>query len=328
VGEDCAGLGTFGLIVKHVNMNSLNFKHVKTVFASEHDAALFRYLEKKGHHTKVDLDMTLREVQDTPVVNLYAAGCPCQPESSMGNRRRARDPRSAPLRRVVELLTSDRRPAVFIMENVVNVRRGTGRKRFSTLIRRLEKLFTVFVKDLNSAEFGLPQHRPRTYIVGFSKNIAADMFAWPAVQRPTSIRTILIDLPWVMPPQTSTAMRNRSFALSSLASRPVGTMCVVDMGASRQRPVAMIDASPCLTRARSHGSRLWLAQNVAGGVRWRPLDVLELSRLQGFPDAVAKEILGPGGLTVNQFKLALGNAFSFPVMAAVVRQVLTCLKAQ
>lgn len=98
-------------------------------------------------------------------VQLVAGGPPCQPWSTGGLRLAENDDRDgfpAMLRalRIIE-------PEAFLIENVAGIERGGTRPYFAALIQSLRDLgYKVHHKTLNAADFGVPQHRQRTFIVG------------------------------------------------------------------------------------------------------------------------------------------------------------------
>lgn len=121
-----------------------------------------------------DIEVDRRRLEDIPdkelsawgkSVQLVVGGPPCQPWSTGGLRRAQKDSRDgfpAMLRalRVIQ-------PDAFLIENVAGLERGSTRAYFFELIRSLCGLgYEVSSKTLNAADFGVPQHRHRTFIVG------------------------------------------------------------------------------------------------------------------------------------------------------------------
>lgn len=122
-----------------------------------------------------DLEVDRRRVEDIPErelrawrgrVALVAGGPPCQPWSTGGLRRGHEDERDGftGMFRALELV----RPDAFLIENVVGLERGKTRGYFLDLIRVLrdELDYRVTHRTLDAADFGVPQHRRRLFIVG------------------------------------------------------------------------------------------------------------------------------------------------------------------
>lgn len=110
-------------------------------------------------------------------IDLFAGGVPCPPFSIAGKQLGADDERDLfpeALRLVEEI-----NPSAVLLENV----KGLGQQRFTAyrndIIRRLESLgYTSFWKLLQSADYGVPQLRPRFILVAL-KNEFAEFFSWP-----------------------------------------------------------------------------------------------------------------------------------------------------
>jgi len=98
-------------------------------------------------------------------VQLVAGGPPCQPWSTGGLRLAEEDGRDGfpAMLRALRIV----RPEAFLIENVGGIERGRTRSSFMTLINSLKELgYNIVSKTLNAADFGVPQHRRRMFIVG------------------------------------------------------------------------------------------------------------------------------------------------------------------
>lgn len=108
-------------------------------------------------------------------VELVYGGPPCQPFSSGGQRRAARDERDmipSFLRAV-----SEARPAAFFMENVPGLVVGDRRAYFRKVLAEFRSLgFKVAWQVVRAAEYGVPQKRKRLFVVGMRSR----EFAFPA----------------------------------------------------------------------------------------------------------------------------------------------------
>jgi DNA (cytosine-5)-methyltransferase 1 len=92
-------------------------------------------------------------------------GPPCQPWSTGGLRLGDEDERDG----FPEFFEALRiiRPEAFLIENVAGLGRGRTRRYFLELLEALTGLgYRVTYEVLNAADFGVPQHRYRTFIVG------------------------------------------------------------------------------------------------------------------------------------------------------------------
>lgn len=111
-------------------------------------------------------------------------GPPCQTFSAAGRRMAgapgARDPRGelfAPYVRLLEQL----QPRGFLFENVPGIKSADGGETWSRILEEFGRAgYDVFERVLDAADYGVPQHRERLFVVGVRKGTGA--FAFP---RPT-----------------------------------------------------------------------------------------------------------------------------------------------
>jgi len=121
-----------------------------------------------------DFEVDRRRLEDIPEpelrswsedVQVVVGGPPCQPWSTGGLRLAERDSRDGfpAMCRALRLIA----PEAFVIENVAGLQSGATRPYFLALIDVLEGLgYDVVAKTLDAADFGVPQHRRRTFIVG------------------------------------------------------------------------------------------------------------------------------------------------------------------
>ncbi len=112
----------------------------------------------------------IREVDPStiPDFDILLAGFPCQPFSMIGKRDGLADPRGQLFNEVVRFLDV-RNPRAFVLENVKNLikhNKGETCKFIKSALETAGTGYAVFETILDSQNFGVPQHRERTYIVG------------------------------------------------------------------------------------------------------------------------------------------------------------------
>lgn len=197
LGEDCAGLGVFGLAADAAlgylrQRGNFRFRaSAERVFVSENDDLLNAFLSKTAY-VQLDKDVNARRVR--PRVDVYCFVFPCQPSSTMGKLLRHRDSRSQP-QKGVEAYVSGVKPTSFVLENVCNIARGGGAAKSHSFVRRLEKCgYCVYQKDIDSKHYGVLQSRPRRYVVGIRQEICHKTpFAWPEPRIATCELASLLD---------------------------------------------------------------------------------------------------------------------------------------
>ncbi len=109
-------------------------------------------------------------------VELLAGGPPCQGFSSAG-RRRPTDPRNQLVERYLEFVDTVR-PRMVLIENVrgitydfVGRNETVDTRNFANdLIGRLGNSYHVYTDTIRCAEYGVPQQRPRFFLVGLLKS--------------------------------------------------------------------------------------------------------------------------------------------------------------
>jgi DNA-cytosine methyltransferase len=125
-------------------------------------------------------------------VDLVAGGVPCQPFSSAGARKGFDDVRGSLFVHLVRIASEAHARAV-VLENVVGLTNWAGGR----ALREIQACFReagfahVYWSVLNAADYGVPQHRRRVFIVGFRERVR---FHWPT---PTHGPSLWASAPWV-----------------------------------------------------------------------------------------------------------------------------------
>ena len=176
-----AGLGGFHLAATRVGG--------RCVFASELDAEL-RTLYAKNFSLAPHGDLR-SSYKNVPEHDLLCAGFPCQPFSRAGRKLGFLCPESGDLFSFIVHILRQRRPRLFILENVPHLLGHDGGLTFRSMLERLRRLgYDVRHRIISPTEFGVPHSRDRLYIVGSLNSLQE--FAWPesSAQR-QELRTIL-----------------------------------------------------------------------------------------------------------------------------------------
>ncbi|MCT7983370.1 DNA cytosine methyltransferase [Laspinema sp. A4] len=114
-----------------------------------------------------------REIDFTPFqgIDLVAGGPPCQPFSVAGKQLAQADPRDI----VPEFIRAVKqiRPKAFIMENVPGLQTAKHLPYFQWLNQQFSALkYTLCINILDTASYGVPQHRNRLFFVGLLEDIS------------------------------------------------------------------------------------------------------------------------------------------------------------
>lgn len=130
-------------------------------------------------------------ITNLPKVDLFTAGFPCQPFSSVnksakkGLNHKSGDMFTETLR-CLQLCD----PEVFILENVVALTYKNNAEYFSYILESLGQLtqYSIHYKVLNSKDYGIPQSRQRIYFIG------SKIQSEPLYPEPCSLHFTLLDV--------------------------------------------------------------------------------------------------------------------------------------
>ena len=116
-------------------------------------------------------DITSIDPIDVPDFDLLFAGFPCQPFSIIGQRRGFSDPRGTLFFQMLKFIRV-KRPTGIVLENVKQLSTIDKGEVLRSILDNLSELgYSVDSRVLNALDFGLPQKRERTIIVGFAISI-------------------------------------------------------------------------------------------------------------------------------------------------------------
>ncbi|MDO3109829.1 DNA cytosine methyltransferase [Mycobacteroides abscessus] len=135
-------------------------------------------------------DITVLGPEEVPEHDVLTAGFPCQPFSTAGKRRGFTDTRGLHFFEIARILDS-KRPAAFFLENVKGLIRHDEGRTFDIIRTVLtEDLgYSLHAQVIRACDFGVPQLRPRLFMVGFRSS--ATPFTFP---EPIPLTTTLSDV--------------------------------------------------------------------------------------------------------------------------------------
>lgn len=275
------------------------------VWANDFDKyAVETYRANFGNHVVLG-DINAIELDDLPEFDAIIGGFPCQPFSMMGAEKGFDDTRGTLFFRIAEIVKHkidiERKPRVLVLENVRSLKTHDKGKTFKTIKRVLEEElnYKVFDAILNTADYGIPQTRNRTYIVCFANENAE--FQFPEKQ----------ELHLTLQDMLEHDVDDKYF----LSERILPT--ILSDGTGGYKAKSEIDlriARPlCATMAKMH--RACQDNYVTQNNRVRRLTPRECARLQGFTD----DFLIP--VSDSQAYKQFGNAVTVNVSRAVANEV-------
>ena len=284
------GIGGFHLAASELGM--------RCVFACDIDSEARRAyqlnfgIEPAGDITAIATDAI-------PYHDILLAGFPCQPFSIIGDMRGFEDVRGTLIFNVAEIIDA-KRPKAFVLENVRQLSTHNKGKTLVKIIDELTRLgYRADWKLLNALDFGLPQKRERTIIVGFQDK--STPFEWPkSVVKMLSLEDILErDAP-------STYFASEQIRRKRMEKHK----SQYELSIWHENKGGNVSSHPFSCALRAGASYNYLLVN--GERRLTPREML---RLQGFPESFEL----PG--TYQQVRKQTGNAVPVPMVRAVLEEV-------
>lgn len=180
-----AGIGGF-----HIALSNIGGE---CVFACEIDkSARETYTE---NHKIIDdnfaVDITKIDASKVPNHDILCAGFPCQPFSQAGFKRGFDDIRGTLFFDIARLI-EEKKPKAILLENVQHLLKHDNGNTFSKIKEVVtNKLgYSFYHKVLRASDFGVPQNRPRLFMVGF-KNDLKNSFKFPS---PVPLKKTMSDI--------------------------------------------------------------------------------------------------------------------------------------
>ncbi|MCG6154059.1 DNA cytosine methyltransferase [Leptospira bandrabouensis] len=157
-----AGIGGFRLGFEKTG-------HFSCVFSSEIDRHAAEIYSANFGDTPHG-DITSIQNEDIPPFEVLLAGFPCQPFSIAGEKKGFEDTRGTMFFEILRIL-QHHKPKVVVLENVKHFKDHDKGKTLKTVLDKLNLLgYSTVWKLLNAKDFGVPQNRERTIIIGCLEN--------------------------------------------------------------------------------------------------------------------------------------------------------------
>lgn len=275
------------------------------IWANDSDKfAVQTYKQNFGEHIIWD-DIQNIDIDSIPNHNILLGGFPCQPFSMMGGKLGFEDIRGTLFFHIAKIIDK-KRPDIVVLENVRSLRTHDNGNTYKVIMNVLENElgYKVFDKVLNSADYGIPQTRNRTFIVCF-KDHSVD-FEFP---QPRPLEKTMQDL-------LEKNVPDKYF----LSDRILKT--VLSHGTKNWSAKPEIDlkvARPlCATMAKMH--RASQDNYVTDNGKVRRLTPRECARLQGFPEEFIIEV------SDTQAYKQFGNAVTVDVAYNVAESIIHAIE--
>lgn len=202
-----AGGLTFGFYYKLVNDEFIKNEDCEIVFANEWDkkaAEAFKINFPSINMINEDIKLLTQEKIEKNIANkdidLIIGGPPCQSYSTIGKRKY--DDKAKMYKEYYRLL-SIVKPKMFLFENVkgmLSMKNPNGGKIIDDIKCKFKEInYDIDFKVLDAADYGVPQHRERVFIIGWRKdlNIKWSFEDIEKSKKQISIKQAINDLPAV-----------------------------------------------------------------------------------------------------------------------------------
>ncbi len=323
--EFCAGVGGFRLGIELSSQGS------KCIYKNEIDAKCDdTYYRNFGEHfdSKDIFDLKINEI---PEMDLLCSGFPCQPFSIAGKQKGLEDDRGRIILRLFEIIRSVK-PKVVFLENVANLQRHQRGETLKFIINTLKNLgYKVYEQILDSSDFGVPQSRPRLYIVAFNINKLGNIaFHFPNGGKAKKTIRDILELGDNSIPISKKWNEYIDFYLGAKGEKEV-SFPIPKTRKSLERIAESCNINDCVLQIRSSGIRAYsldgqfptfAVSNSGGGAmipvltkERRHLSVLEMKRIMGFPDTFSF------GVSRTDSIKQLANAVCPPVIYAIYDEI-------
>lgn len=284
------GIGGFHIAADRLGM--------RCVFACDIDAEAQRAYQL-NFGIEPASDITEIPPESIPDHDILLAGFPCQPFSIIGDMRGFDDDRGNLIFNVAEIIDA-KRPAAFVLENVRQLSTHNRGRTMQAIISALNELgYRADWKVLNALDFGLPQKRERTIIVGFRDPSVP--FEWPEPMGDYLALSEVLEKDVPATYVASDAIRQKRLAKHESP---------YDLSIWHENKGGNVSSHPFSCALRAGASYNYLLVN--GERRLTPREML---RLQGFPEWFEL----PG--TYQQIRKQTGNAVPVPMVQAVLEEV-------
>ena len=183
VATDCSGTDVPLYAIAETEAYKQKKIRVVHQWSSDTDPTARAFIEANHEPKYMFSDVSCRDNSQLPTCDLYFAGFPCQPFSMQGLRLGLRDTRTGAYRGVLATIREGRIRA-FLLENVTGLLHDNGGKTFQKILDELESCgLLVGWRVYKTSDFGIPQARPRIYILGVRKELGIT----PKLPRPPAI---------------------------------------------------------------------------------------------------------------------------------------------
>lgn len=285
--------------------------NIKCVFTSEIDKYAIQTYQANFPNSIIHGDITQISSNDIPNHNILCAGFPCQAFSHAGLKKGFEDARGTLFFDICRIL-NDKKPNVVFLENVRGLLHHDGGKTIEIIKNNLINLgYKGGGRLFKAKQFGVPQNRPRIYIVGFREK---NTFEFPQPLNTSTKVGNILEKDWEKVKDYVISEKLwASHQARKIRNREQGKGFGFQLFDENSPYTATLSA-----RYYKDGSEVLIKTN--NSLQPRKLTPRECARLQGFPE----DFIIP--VSDTQAYKQFGNSVAVPVIKAIAINILTELK--
>lgn len=287
------------------------------------------YRANFGSSDDRDINEVIKDLTQIPEHDILLAGFPCQPFSIAGEKKGFEDKTRGTLFHAIAKILGDKKPLVFLLENVKHFKHHDRGRTWATVREVLKDYldYTVYDAVLNAKYFGVPQNRQRFFIAGFKEETIA--FSFPEQNgKPPKLTDILetdIEAKYYLGQQYLNSLKKHrkrhealghGFGYRVLDPETEVARTLVGGGMGKERN--LIQNKP-LPDCWKPGDDPLKKKNNEGV---RQLTPRECARLQGFPDSFKIPV------SDTQAYKQFANSVPVPVIKTIAQNMLDALKGK
>ena len=312
----CSGIGGGRIGMESAGLECIGHSEIDKK-TSETYEKFFKDNRNYGDLTKIDL-------KKLPDFDVLLAGFPCQTFSIAGKREGFNDNRGMIIYSLIQII-KEKNIKYFLLENVKGLINHNKGQTLKTIKSELEKIgYNLYIKVLNSINFGVPQLRERVYIVGFRKDLDNYNFEFPEEEKTTYTLEKYIDK------QNNSELDKNDETFNKYLKNKYNSQknyrvediltwenSVIDY---RQSDLRKYDGFFPTLRTGRHGLLY-----IKNGKLMR-LNGYEALLLQGFPKNIAEMVKKDSFFTNNKVLSQAGNAMTVNVITKITEKLLESIK--
>lgn len=292
--EFCTGIGGFRLGIESSDLGA------KMVYSNEIDDNCEKTYERNFEQKFDSKDIFDINANDLPDFDMMCAGFPCQPFSQAGQGKGFSDHRGTIFFKLLEIIHV-KKPDIIFFENVPNLKHHDKGRTFKVISENLENEgYKLFVEILDSTYYGIPQSRPRIYMVGLRTEKYGDsVFKFTEkITNKTPLRNFLNLGDYSIP--ISNRWQEYIDLYTNQISEKEVSFPLPKTRKKLERIAVNCNLSDCVFQIRSSGIRAYsldepfptfAVSNSGGGAmipvlskERRHLNLIEIRRIMGFPE--------------------------------------------